>query len=409
MGQGHMDIKQIMNKRIGIIDANNFYVSCERLFNPRALSRPSVVLSNNDGYVIARSQEAKDMGIRMGEVFFQKREFMERNEFCVFSSNYNLYGDMSDRFMSVIARHVNEVEIYSIDECFIDITDYDSSITNKLHFIRDEVKRLTGIPVSIGVGPNKTLAKLTSKVAKQMSSYNGVCSYWDIDDIDAKIFSLQVDDIWGIGRQWAKKLKSLGIRTIGQFMSMDDIVIKKMLNVSGVRTKMELMGVYCHKVTPYPKQKKHIASTKSFADDINDLNQISEAMYTYITSGIKKLKDSKLAPNKATIFIRGNKHKGEEHCFSRRITFQRQTRDINEIWAQVQPHLKDLFNANKTYKKCGIIFSNLYPENIEQSRLFVEDYRTIEAPDNAEKKWHMRQDFLSKKYTTQWDDIPCIK
>ena len=149
------------NYKIGIVDCNNFYVSCERVFNPTSIGRPTVVLSNNDGCVIARSQEAKDLGIKMGEPFFQKKDFMDEHRFCVYSSNYNLYGDMSDRVMTTIKKYANEVEVYSIDECFVDFSNIpDEELDDRLHLIRNEVKRLTGIPVSIGVGPNKTLAKL---------------------------------------------------------------------------------------------------------------------------------------------------------------------------------------------------------------------------------------------------------
>ena len=162
MGQSHMDTQKNL-KKIGIIDCNNFYVSCERLFNPESIGRPTVVLSNNDGCVIARSQEAKDLGIKMGEPFFKSREFMDQHRFCVYSSNYNLYGDMSDRVMSVIKKYADQVEVYSIDECFCDFTSVpDDELLDTLMMINEEVKKQVGIPVSIGVGPNKTLAKLTS-------------------------------------------------------------------------------------------------------------------------------------------------------------------------------------------------------------------------------------------------------
>lgn len=398
-----------MNKKIGIIDCNNFYVSCERVFNPVSVGRPTVVLSNNDGCVIARSQEAKDLGIKMGEPFYQKRDFMDQHRFCVYSSNYNLYGDMSDRVMDVIKRYVNKVEIYSIDECFIDISDVpDNDVVDTLKLIRDEVKRLTGIPVSIGVGPNKTLAKLTSKVAKKMSSYSGVCSYWDMKGMIQNMYNMDVEDIWGIGRQWSKKLKSMGVNTVGQFINMDDLLVKKIMNVNGLKTKMELAGFCCHKVNPTPKQKKNIASTRSFGEDIDNFDQLSEAMYSYIINGLKKLKDNEISPNRVTIFVSGNKHKGDKHYFSRQITLQRQTRDVNEIWSQVYPQLRKLYSENKTYKKCGIIFNHLYPQGVEQTKLFVEEYQTVTPPANLIKKWEMRQDFKSPKYTTDWNEIPVV-
>jgi len=396
-----------MNKKIGIIDCNNFYVSCERVFNPISIGRPTVVLSNNDGCVIARSQEAKDLGIKMGEPFFQKKDFMDEHRFCVYSSNYNLYGDMSDRVMNVIKKYSKEVEVYSIDECFVDFSNIqDDELNDRLHLIRNEVKRLTGIPVSIGVGPNKTLAKLTSHIAKKQQSYQGVCSYWDLPNFRNSLYDIPVDEVWGIGRKWSKKLKTLEIESVGQFVMLQDMVVRKLLNVNGLKTKMELLGMYCHQVKPVPKIKKNIASTRSFGKDVGELNQLEEAMYTYIKSGVKKLIDNGISPNRATIFICGNIHKGEKHYSSKQIKLQKQTRDINEIWSQVQPVLFNLYSSSRKYKKCGIIFNELLPENFEQQTLFSEPVKNIEPPQNKEKKWEMRQDFISQKYTTSWDEIP---
>ena len=397
------------NKKIGIVDCNNFYVSCERVFNPISIGRPTVVLSNNDGCVIARSQEAKALGIKMGEPFFQKKDFMEEHKFCVYSSNYNLYGDMSDRVMSTIKKYANEVEVYSIDECFVDFSNIPSNeLLDRLHLIRNEVKRLTGIPVSIGVGPNKTLAKLTSHMAKQQPFYEGVCSYWDLDNFRNSLYEIPVDEVWGIGRQWNKKLKSQRVESIGQFVMMNDYIVRKLMNVNGLKTKCEILGMYCHPVKPIPKLKKNIASTRSFGKDVDDFDQLAEAMYSYIKSGVKKLIDNEISPNRATIFISGNIHKGEKHYSSKQISFQKQTRDVDEIWSQVYPHLKKIYKTEKKYKKCGIIFNDLMPENIEQSTLFNGSLQLIQPPTNKQKDWEMRQEFMSQKYTTSWDQIPKV-
>lgn len=399
----------LSNKKIGIVDCNNFYVSCERVFNPVSIGRPTVVLSNNDGCVIARSQEAKALGIKMGEPFFQKKDFMDEHRFCVYSSNYNLYGDMSDRVMTTIKRYANEVEVYSIDECFVDFSNIpDDELLDRLHLIRNEVKRLTGIPVSIGVGPNKTLAKLTSHMAKQQPSYDGVCSYWNLENFRDSLYTIPVDEVWGIGRQWNKKLKSLGVESIGQFVMMSDYTVRKLMNVNGLKTKCELLGMYCHPVKPIPKLKKNIASTRSFGKDVDDFDQLAEAMYSYIKSGVKKLVDNEISPNRATIFISGNIHKGEKHYSSKQITFHKQTRDVDEIWSQVYPHLRKLYKTGKKYKKCGIIFNDLMPENIEQSTLFTSTIQIVQPPINKEKNWEMRQEFMSQKYTTSWKEIPKV-
>jgi len=398
-----------MNKKIGIVDCNNFYVSCERVFHPISIGRPTVVLSNNDGCVIARSQEAKDLGIKMGEPFFQKREFMDEHRFCVYSSNYNLYGDMSDRVMAVIKKYANEVEVYSIDECFVDFSNIpDNEIEEQLYLIRNEVKRLTGIPVSIGLGPNKTLAKLTSHIAKKQPSYNGICSYWSIPNFRNSLYNIPVDGVWGIGRKWTKKLNTMGVESIGQFVMMEDDLIKKLMNINGLKTKKEILGLYCHPVIKITKLKRSIASTRSFGQDIDSFDQIAEAMYSYVKNGVKKLIDNEISPNKATIFLCGNIHKGEKHQTSQQVSFQIQTRDADVIWSQIYPYLRNMYSPTKKYKKCGIIFNDLMPETVQQTKLFSTSVQLIQPPKNTEQKWEMKQDYISQKYTTSWLEIPSV-
>ena len=398
-----------MTRKIGIIDCNNFYVSCERVFNPVSIGRPTVVLSNNDGCVIARSQEAKDLGIKMGEPFFQKRDFMDEHKFCVYSSNYNLYGDMSDRVMSVIKQYATDVEVYSIDESFVDFSNIpDEDLMDRLIFIKNEVKRKTGIPVSIGVGPNKTLAKLTSNLAKKLPSYNGVCSYWDLENFRNMMYSVDISEVWGVGRKWTKKLNTLEVHTVGQFMNMHDYTVRKLMNINGLRTKMELLGEYCHPVQKNQKPKKNIASTRSFGQDVDDFSQIAEAMYSYIENGVKKLIQNNIQASKCTIFVSGNKHKDGGHYQSSHIHLQESTQDVNEIWGQIHPQLKKIYQRDKKYKKCGIIFHDLTPDNVKQITLFTEPIQKFIKPVNEEKKWEMRQDYVSQHYTTSWDEIPLV-
>lgn len=398
-----------MNMKIGIVDCNNFYVSCERVFNPISIGRPTVVLSNNDGCVIARSQEAKDLGIKMGEPFFQKRDFMEEHRFCVYSSNYNLYGDMSDRVMTTIKKYASEVEVYSIDESFVDFSNIsDDELEDRLHLIRNEVKRLTGIPVSIGVGSNKTLAKLTSLIAKKQPAYDGICSYWSLQDFRDSLYTISVDNVWGVGRKWSKKLKNVGVDSVGQFVMQSDALIRNLMNINGLKTKMELLGSYCYPVQKIPKLKRNLASTRSFGQDIDSFDQIAEAMYSYIKSGVKKLIDNEITPNRATIFICGNVHKGEKHYSSKQISFHKQTRDTEEIWSQVFPQLQKMYSSTKKYKKCGIIFNDLMPEDIVQGTLFSSTIQLVQPPSNQEKKWEMKQEYISQKFTTSWEDIPSV-
>lgn len=396
-----------MNRKIGIIDCNNFYVSCERVFNPVSIGRPTVVLSNNDGCVIARSQEAKVLGIKMGEPFFQKRDFMEEHRFCVYSSNYNLYGDMSDRVMAVIKEYAKQVEVYSIDEAFVDFSNIlDEELIPTLELIQQEVKQKVGIPVSIGVGPNKTLAKLTSHIAKQQPSFKGICSYWEFKNFRNDLYEIPIDEIWGIGRKWSKKFKEYGVESIGQFVMLPDSVVKKMTNVNGLRAKVEILGMYCHPVKPIPKFKRNIASARSFGYDVDDLDDISEAMYTYIKNGVRKLDESGAETNRVSIFVSGNIHKGEKHSATKQLNLQRQTKDVDEIWSQVFPHLQTLYQSGKKYKKCGIVFHNLIPDNQIQTSLFSNEVKLLKPPTSKTDKWQMKQDFKTQHYTTSWDEIP---
>lgn len=395
------------NKKIAIIDADSFYVACERVFNPLSIGKPTIILSNNDGCVIARSKESKALGIKMGEPFFKKRDFMEQHRFCVYSSNYNLYGDMSDRVMSVIKSFASKVEVYSIDECFVDLSNVpDDELIYVLRTIRNEVKKQTGIPVSIGVGPNKTLAKLTSFIAKQKESYDGVCSFWNINNFRYELYNIDVEEVWGIGRKWTRKLNKLGVSTIGQFVNLPDHFVRKLMNINGLKTKMELLGEYCHPVKSTTADKKNIASTRSFGQDITEFLQISEAMYSYIKSGVKKLKDNGLETNKVTIFLSGNYHKGDKYSRYKQVSLSQQTTDQDEIWSQIYPYLKKIFRKSETYKKCGVIFNELRPNNSKQGVLFQTEIQLVSPPINIEKKWEMKQEFLTKKYTTSWEDIP---
>ena len=408
MGKSNMGIKENV-KKIGIIDCNNFYVSCERLFNPESIGRPTVVLSNNDGCVIARSQEAKDLGIKMGEPFFKSREFMDRHKFCVYSSNYNLYGDMSDRVMKVISEFGNDIEVYSIDEAFFDFSNIPlEDLKETLLAIKEEVRKKVGIPVSIGVGPNKTLAKLTSFLAKQQINYNGVCSYWDLPNFRNMSYGIDVDEVWGIGRKWAKKLKNIGVESVGQFINTNEYTVRKLMNINGIKTQLELKEMYCFPIQKKTKPKKNIASTRSFGKDVQDFNQLGEAMYTYIKNGVKKLSQNKLFANKVTIFVSGNYHKGDKYHHSKTIKLQTPTRDPNLIWSQIYEQYKVLCNKSEKYKKCGILFNELTPDTVVQTSLFNDEVKVVEIPQNETHEWEMNQDYITQKYTPSWDELPYV-
>lgn len=395
--------------QIGIIDCNNFYVSCERVFNPVSVGKPTVVLSNNDGSIIARSQEAKALGIKMGENFFKRKEFLEAQGGHVYSSNYNLYGDMSDRVMRVIQAMAPEVEIYSIDECFVNLSHVPrESLHEHLIRIRSEVLRMTGIPVSIGVGPNKTLAKLTSKLAKVQPSYAGVCTYWDLD-FKTLSQTTSVEDVWGIGRQWTKKLEGSGAKTVAEFLEMPDPAVRKLMNVNGLKTKLELRGFHCFSLQLIPKQKQSLASTRSFGQDVQDFDQLAEAMFAYCLWGVRKLQTHNLQATRCQIFVSGNPHKDNHHFSHKEILLRESTRELSQIWAQVRPHLLSLWRPDRKYKKCGVVFEELVPPGLKQGTLFDQPLIPQPVPQNPCQKWEMRRDFISKRYTTAWDELPAVR
>ena len=255
-----MDFKS--KEKIGILDANNFYVSCERLFQPDLETEATVVLSNNDGCIIARSQEVKDMGIKMGQPLF-KLEEPKKTKIRKFSSNYALYGDISDRIANILKRFVPKVETYSIDESFLDLSHItEEKILDEIKLIKETIQRLTGIPVSIGVAPTKTLAKLCNHISKTNKSFGGVCSYWNLNK--EVIHSLDVEEVWGIGRKYKKRLTDLGITTVSDFMKLESFQVQSLLHVTGLRTWYELNEVICHSITTDFKTPKMITCSRSF-------------------------------------------------------------------------------------------------------------------------------------------------
>ena len=222
------------------------------------------------------------------------------------------------------------------------------------------------------------------------------------------MYQVDISEVWGIGRKWSKKLRSFGVESVGQFMNMNDMVIRKMLNVNGLRTKLELGELYCYPVQLKNKTKKNIASTRSFGSDVEQLEQLQEAMFSYIKSGVKKLMENEVSASRCTIFLAGNKHKGQGHYSSKVVTFQEPTQNINEIWSQVQPHMNMLYSQDKKYKKCGIIFNELTPEDVKQITLFTEPLDVVPVPQNVDKKWEMKQEYITQKYTTSWDELPLV-
>lgn len=402
MGNYNLEFKS--KEKIAIIDVNNFYVSCERLFNPALEKDPTVVLSNNDGCIIARSQEVKDMGIKMGQPLF-KLEDIKKTKLKKFSSNYALYGDMSDRIANILKRLVPKVETYSIDESFLDLSHIsEEKVLDEIKLIKETIQRLTGIPVSIGVAPNKTLAKLCNHVSKTDKSFGGVCSYWNINkDI---IHNLEVDEVWGIGRQYKRRLSQMEIFTVKDFMNLQSIQVQSLLHVTGLRTWYELHEVMCHPITTTFKTPKMITCSRSFGSTQWNPLQIKNAYWTFLESCHRKLQKEKLAVNRVNLFATTNRFDDNYFVWSKQINLTEQTDSIDDIWNQLHTHLEEM--PIRLYYKCGMSFTWLKPKEVKQEKMFVEKFDEVEKPEVRSQLWMTRRDYLSPEYTTNWNDLPLV-
>ena len=290
-------------KKIALIDCNSFYVSCERLFNPKIRRKPVVVLSNNDGCIISRSNEAKALGIKMGEPYFKAKDIIVKNKVEVFSSNYSLYGDLSRRVMITLKRFNTEIEVYSIDEAFIDLSNFPDSDVEKVgREIRETVLQWTGIPTSIGIAKTKTLSKIANHIAKKKQS--GVTSLIGIDNLDPILEKIEINDVWGVGRQLTKFYHKNGIYNAKQLKKKSNTWIKKNSNVLGSRTAMELRGVPCIDIETTQSKRKSCVVSRSFGQRIEKYQELKEAVANYCLNASEKIRSESLIAKSITVFVR---------------------------------------------------------------------------------------------------------
>lgn len=416
----------------GLIDCNNFYASCERVFNPLLNGRPVVVLSNNDGCVIARSAEAKALGIPMGEPAYKLKALIEANQVAVFSSNYVLYGDMSHRVMNTIAQFAPDMEIYSIDEAFLLFDGFDN-INLKEHGekIVRATTRNTGIPVSLGIAPTKTLAKLANRFAKKYKDYNGVCVI-DTDEKREKALKLTaIGDVWGIGRQYAKKLEYYSIRTAWDFTQRSKSWVRHTMGVVGERTWLELKGTPCIEMDK-TTTKKSICTSRSFGERLTELSPISEAVSNFAASCAEKLRKQHSLASVIMVFIQTNPNATNlpQHCKQVVLQLPVPTNDTSELIRFALRGLKTIFAEGYQFKKAGVIVSELVPERPLQGDLFDTRNRdkfnkvmTVMDSLNAsygkqkvkiaaqgfDRKWKLKNERLSPCYSTRLEDVLEIK
>lgn len=412
----------------GLVDCNNFYASCERVFNPSLNGKPVVVLSNNDGCVIARSNEAKALGIKMGIPAYQIKDLVSSHGVAVFSSNYTLYGDMSRRVMSMLAELSPEIEVYSIDEAFLNlhgIRDLDI-IGRKMV---DRVTRGTGIPVSLGAAPTKTLAKIANKFAKKYPAYNQLCI---IDSEEKRIKALQlteIGDVWGIGRRQAAKLQKEGIKTAYDFTRFSGSWVRKNMTVVGERTWKELQGISCIDMETAPPAKKQICTSRSFGKMLTDIETISEAIASHASTCAKKLRHQHSYATSLMVFIHTNNFREDLPQYWRNIVLHLPvpTNDTQEIVRYALSGLKSIFLNGYQYKKAGVIITEItegaqlglfdHVDRDKQERLMQaidkingEHGNNIKlAVQGTGRGWKLKQEQLSGHYTTNLNQIIDIK
>lgn len=412
-----------------LVDCNNFYASCERVFQPNLRGVPIVVLSNNDGCVVARSGEAKALGIPMGEPIFKLSKLIEQHGIAVFSSNYALYGDMSHRVMMILGQFVEEMEIYSIDESFLSFNGYENyDLKEYGSTIVKAVTKGTGIPVSMGVAPTKTLAKVASKFAKKYKGYEGVCV---IDSEEKRIKALkqfEISDVWGVGRRYQKKLEYYGIKTAYDLTQKSESWIKKQMTIVGVRTWKELRGIPAIELEPVNPAKQTICTSRSFGEMIEDFDMLMESVANFTAACACKLRAQRSCAGVIQVFVHTNRFREDlpQYYNSRIITLPTPTNDVTELIQYARLALRSIYKDNFKYKKAGVIVMDIVPQNSVQLNLFDERNRTkhekvMEVLDEVHKKygtrvlkvaaqgtgkkWALKSEYLSKQYTTNPDDF----
>jgi DNA polymerase V len=411
-----------------LVDCNNFYASCERLFKPDLRDKPIVVLSNNDGCVIARSNEAKALGIPMGAPAFKFKALFDKHNINVFSSNYALYGDMSNRVMNMLSSYTPNIEIYSIDEAFLQFKNFDYvDLQSYCEDIKRKVDKGTGIPVSIGIAPTKALSKVANRIAKKFAKHTGGVYMIDTEEKRIKAIKwLSIGDVWGIGRRHSKRLLTKNIKTAYDFVNLPDQWVRQQMSVVGLRLKKELEGIATlglETVNP----KKAIATTRSFDKMYADYDTLRERVSTFTVSCAEKLRKQKSHCNMLMVFVHTNYFRKDLPQYQRSIVVKTAypTHSSIDLMKYAIKGLDNIFKEGYHYKKAGIIVMGLTPENTKQFSLFTDEnpkhasvMKTIDslnkvigqnkvkfASQDTGRMWKMKQERLSPRYTTNLDEI----
>lgn len=414
---------------IALVDCNNFYASCERVFDPGLNGKPVVVLSNNDGCVIARSNEAKVLGIPMGAPVFQYEKLIKANEVRVFSSNFALYGDMSRRVMNILAEYAGAIEIYSIDEAFLDLgAGKESDLERFALELRHTVKKQTGIPVSIGIAASKTLAKVATHIAKKDIRLQGCRLLCDRGDIDGVLKSFPVGELWGIGRRLSAKLRQMGIETAGQFIQLSDPFILREFTINGLRMKRELLGEPTLSLESSVKPKKAICTARSFGEMISSKDFLEQAVASHTVTCAAKLRSQRSCASALMVFIHTNMFRGDLPQYRRNILMKfPPTQNTMMLVRIAKEGLAKIYREGFQYKKAGVILMDVVQEDALQRDLFnvapddEDEMRLVRSMDKLNGKYGngtvrladqglldkhaLKQNRRSRSYTTRWSEI----
>ena len=417
-------------KKLALVDCNSFYVSCERLFNPKIRKKPVVVLSNNDGCIISRSNEAKALGIKMGEPYFKAKDIIIKNKVEVFSSNYSLYGDLSRRVMRTLKRFNEEIEVYSIDEAFIDLSNFpDDEVEEVGKEIRKTVLQWTGIPTSIGIAKTKTLSKVANHIAKKKQS--GVTNLIGIDNLDPILEKIEINDVWGVGRQLTKFYQKNGIYNAKQLKNKSNTWIKKSSNVLGSRTAMELKGIPCISLETTQAKRKSCVVSRSFGKRIEKFQELKEAVANYCLNASEKIRSESLVAKAITVFVRTSPFQRNFGYYSnaKTIDFPIATNNSIEIVKTAVTILETIFKNGYQYQKAGVMLTGLHNDDGRKNLFSSEKDEKIKslmqsidntnyrygrstlslASAGVHKKWNMKRQYSSKIDTADFYYLPMIK
>jgi len=421
----------VMKQIFALVDCNSFYASCEKVFKPSLEGRPVIVLSNNDGCVIARTAEAKALGISGFEPVFKYRDIIDKNNVAVFSANFTLYGDLSSRVMATLRQFTPEMEIYSIDEAFLSLSGMNIAREKYCRNIRNVVKQWTGIPVSIGIGPTKTLAKLANRFAKKDPALDGVLEITGSQSAGELLSLTRVEDIWGVGRKHSKFLNRHGIQNALQLSQADDNWVRKHMTVTGLRTVEELRGNPCIQGDEAPPPKQCIMTSRSFGRDIHAKEELEQAAAEFTAMCAEKLRKQRSKASLLTVFIASNSFRDEpQYSNSVTLSLPEPTDYTPRLLELARRGLKSIFKPGYSYKRAGVLLSGIGPGDAVQLDLLAScrespgEYRIMRAVDavNArtgrgalkyaaagiDRPWKMNQRKLSPRYTTNWPDVPVV-